>query len=72
MWLGLIAFGGGFVILAGLAHVRTTAVARAGFAVLRTPPGRAAARKILFGDRSFPDVGDRPPVDVSPALGSSS
>jgi hypothetical protein len=30
--------------------------------VLRTPPGRAAARRILFADRSFPD-----PVPVVPA-----
>ncbi|MCW2582222.1 MAG: FAD-binding monooxygenase, partial [Klenkia sp.] len=30
-------------------------VAEAGFALLRTPPGRAAARAVLFGDRSFPD-----------------
>jgi flavin-dependent dehydrogenase len=33
----------------GLAHVRTPAVASAAFTLLRTPIGRAAARRILFG-----------------------
>ena len=36
--------------------------AAAAFPLLRTPVGRAAARRILFGDRSFPDPdgpGDR-------------
>jgi hypothetical protein len=38
----------------GLAQVRTPAIATAAFAALRTPVGRAAARHVLFGDRSFP------------------
>ncbi|PZF82573.1 FAD-dependent oxidoreductase [Jiangella anatolica] len=33
----------------GLARVRTPALAAAGIALLRTSPGRAAARRILFG-----------------------
>jgi hypothetical protein len=36
--------------------VRTPAVASAAFPLLRTPFGRSAARRILFGDRSFPAV----------------
>jgi hypothetical protein len=38
-----------------LAQVRTPALAAAAFTFLRTPFGQAAARRILFGDRSFPD-----------------
>jgi hypothetical protein len=34
--------------------VRTPAVAASAFTLLRTPFGRAAARRILFGDGSFP------------------
>jgi flavin-dependent dehydrogenase len=48
------AFRGRLALRRGLAQVRTPAVATAAFALLRTPPGRAAARRILFGDRSFP------------------
>ncbi|MGF1646722.1 MAG: FAD-dependent oxidoreductase [Kineosporiaceae bacterium] len=51
-------FRGRLLLRRGLARVRSRAVARAGFAVLRTPSGRAAARRILFGDGSFPDVHD--------------
>ncbi|GAB3345200.1 FAD-dependent oxidoreductase [Modestobacter lapidis] len=47
-------FRGRLLLRRGLAQVRTPAVAAAAFGVLRTPPGRAAARRILFGDRSFP------------------
>lgn len=47
-------FRGRLLLRRGLAQVRTPAVAAAGFTLLRTPPGRAAARRILFGDRSFP------------------
>ncbi|PJI99852.1 flavin-dependent dehydrogenase [Streptomyces sp. 2333.5] len=36
-------------------HVRTPATAAAAFPLLRTPFGRAAASRVLFGDRSFPD-----------------
>jgi flavin-dependent dehydrogenase len=47
-------FRGRLALRRGLAQVRTPAVAAAVFPLLRTPPGRAAARRILFGDRSFP------------------
>ncbi|GGM21427.1 NAD(P)/FAD-dependent oxidoreductase [Dactylosporangium sucinum] len=39
-----------------LAGIRRPAVAEAAVAALRTPAGRAAARRVLFGDGSFPDV----------------
>jgi flavin-dependent dehydrogenase len=48
-------FRGRLLLRHGLAQVRTPAMAAAGFALLRTPPGRAAARRVLFGDRSFPE-----------------
>ncbi|MFD1831349.1 FAD-dependent oxidoreductase [Streptomyces desertarenae] len=48
-------FRGRLVLRRGLAHVRTPAWAAAAFTLLRTPPGRAAAGRVLFGDRSFPD-----------------
>ncbi|MFC7401653.1 NAD(P)/FAD-dependent oxidoreductase [Citricoccus sp. GCM10030269] len=38
----------------GLDAVRSPALASAGFTALRTPPGRALARRILFGPGSFP------------------
>jgi flavin-dependent dehydrogenase len=47
-------FRGRLLLRRGLAQVRTPAVATAAFSLLRTPLGRAAARRILFGDRSFP------------------
>ena len=47
-------FRGRLLLRRGLAQVRTPAVAAAVFPLLRTPFGRAAARRILFGDRSFP------------------
>jgi flavin-dependent dehydrogenase len=47
-------FRGRVLLRRGLARVRTPAVAAAAFPLLRTPPGRAVARSILFGDRSFP------------------
>ncbi|SFO78146.1 Dehydrogenase (flavoprotein) [Geodermatophilus dictyosporus] len=60
------AFRGRLALRRGLAQVRTPAVAAAAFALLRTPPGRAAARRVLFGDRSFP--GARPaPAAARPA-----
>ncbi|WP_298747203.1 NAD(P)/FAD-dependent oxidoreductase [uncultured Serinicoccus sp.] len=37
-----------------LAHLRAPWVHEAGFALLRTPAGRAAARAVLFHDQSFP------------------
>ena len=47
-------FRGRLLLRKVLDQVRTPAVAEAGFTLLRTPPGQAAARRILFGDRSFP------------------
>jgi flavin-dependent dehydrogenase len=47
-------FRGRLVLRRGLAQVRTPAVATAAFHLLRTRPGRAAARRVLFADRSFP------------------
>lgn len=51
-------FTGRLMMRHALAQVKHPLMASAGFGVLRTPFGRAAARKVLFGDRSFPD----PPV----------
>ncbi len=47
-------FQGRLMLRRGLAHVRTPAAATAAFTLLRTRPGRAAAGRILFGDKSFP------------------
>ena len=47
-------FRGRLLLRQGLAQVRTPAVAATAFSLLRTPFGQAAARRILFGDRSFP------------------
>nr|WP_216853021.1 NAD(P)/FAD-dependent oxidoreductase [Phytoactinopolyspora halotolerans] len=47
-------FRGRLALRRGLAQVRTPPVATAAFTLLRTPPGRYAARRILFGDASFP------------------
>jgi flavin-dependent dehydrogenase len=49
-------FRGRLMLRRGLARVRTPAVAAAAFTLLRTPVGRAAAGRILFGDGSFPAV----------------
>ncbi|MGY0007198.1 FAD-dependent oxidoreductase [Micromonospora sp. I033] len=48
-------FRGRLMLRRALAQVRTPAVAAAAFTLLRTPPGRAVARRVLFGDGSFPD-----------------
>ena len=48
-------FRGRLMMRWGLAQVRTPAMAASAFPLLRTPLGRAAASRILFGDRSFPD-----------------
>jgi flavin-dependent dehydrogenase len=53
-------FRGRLALRRGLAQVRTPALATAAFALLRTPPGRAAARRILFGDRSVPTPAPAP------------
>ncbi|MFI8205326.1 FAD-dependent monooxygenase [Streptomyces sp. NPDC085937] len=47
-------FRGRLALRTGLARIRTPAATTAAFTLLRTPPGRAAARRILFGDGSFP------------------
>ncbi len=57
-------FRGRLLLRHGLAQVRTPAVASALFPLLRTPPGRAAARRVLFGDRSFPSPA---PADATAA-----
>ncbi|GGW98819.1 hypothetical protein GCM10010297_20840 [Streptomyces malachitofuscus] len=49
------SFRGRLSLRRALARVRTPAATSAAFTLLRTPPGRAAAGRILFGDRSFPD-----------------
>ncbi len=51
-----VRFRGRLALRHGLAQVRTPAMATAAFTALRTPLGRAAARRILFGDRSFPAI----------------
>ncbi|MFI1420915.1 FAD-dependent oxidoreductase [Streptomyces sp. NPDC020731] len=48
-------FRGRLTLRRGLAQIRTPAATTAAFALLRTPFGRAAAGRVLFGDRSFPD-----------------
>jgi flavin-dependent dehydrogenase len=48
-------FRGRLMLRRALAQVRTPALAAVAFTFLRTPFGQAAARRILFGDRSFPD-----------------
>ena len=53
-------FRGRLLLRRGLAQVRTPAVAGTAFTLLRTPFGQAAARRILFGDRSFPAAAHRP------------
>jgi flavin-dependent dehydrogenase len=50
-------FRGRLTLRRALAQVRTPALAATAFTFLRTPFGQAAARRILFGDRSFPDPG---------------
>jgi flavin-dependent dehydrogenase len=54
------SFRGRLLLRRGLAAVRTPAAAAAGFPLLRTPLGQAAARRVLFGDRSFPTVPTTP------------
>jgi flavin-dependent dehydrogenase len=58
------AFRGRLALRTGLAQLRTPAMATAAFALLRTPPGRAAARRVLFGDRSFPAVPRPAPAEA--------
>ncbi len=61
-------FRGRLLLRRGLAQVRTPGAAAAAFAVLRTPAGRAAARRVLFGDRSFPDPDPGSATARRPAL----
>jgi flavin-dependent dehydrogenase len=49
-------FRGRLLLRRGLAQVRTPALAAVAFGLLRTPVGRAAAGRVLFGDRSFPST----------------
>jgi hypothetical protein len=51
-----------------LSAVRSPALTEAAFTALRTPPGRAAAARVLFGDGSFPDT--RPGLANGDAGGS--
>lgn len=53
-------FRGRLLLRQGLAQVRTPGAAELAFPLLRTPLGRAAARRILFGDRSFPSPSTTP------------
>ncbi|WP_149549442.1 NAD(P)/FAD-dependent oxidoreductase [Streptomyces marokkonensis] len=48
------SFRGRLSLRRALSHVRTPVATTAAFTLLRTPLGRAAAGRILFGDRSFP------------------
>jgi hypothetical protein len=55
----------------GLAQVRAPAIAAAGFGLLRTPFGRAAAGRILFGDGSFPSAVRPEPGASCPVPGAA-
>jgi flavin-dependent dehydrogenase len=65
-------FRGRLTMRRGLSLVRTPGVAAVGVAALRTPPGRAAARRILFGDGSFPDATPARPARGRPRPAMSS
>jgi flavin-dependent dehydrogenase len=60
-------FRGRMALRRGFAGIRSTAAAEAAVALLRGRFGRAAAARILFGDRSFPDV--EPWLADQPAVG---
>jgi flavin-dependent dehydrogenase len=62
-------FRGRLLLRQGLSQVRSPALAEAGFPLLRTRLGRGAARRVLFGDRSFPDP--VPPREPRPAMPSA-
>ncbi len=59
-------FRGRLTLRHALAQVRTPAAAEAAFMGLRTPAGRAAARHILFAEKSFPDPEPMRPPATSP------
>ncbi|BFO17904.1 NAD(P)/FAD-dependent oxidoreductase [Streptomyces sp. KM77-8] len=68
-------FRGRLSMRRGLGHIRTPAATTAAFALLRTPLGRAAAARVLFGDRSFPDpvpTGQTPVSRASSGVGTRS
>jgi len=52
-------FRGRLLLRRMFAGLRSPAAAEAAVAALRTGAGRALARRVLFGDGSFPDVGPR-------------
>lgn len=54
-------FRGRLVLRRAWSGVRSRPAAEAAFALLRTPVGRAAAARLLFGDGSFPDAMRRRP-----------
>ena len=58
-------FRGRLALRSALSRVRTPALTEASFVALRTALGRAAARRILFGDRSFPDIDAATPREVT-------
>lgn len=53
------SFRGRLTMRRGLSALRSAALTELAFTALRTPMGRAAARHVLFGDRSFPSAGER-------------
>jgi flavin-dependent dehydrogenase len=61
------AFRGRLTLRFGLGQVRTAGLANAAFTLVRTPPGTAGARLILFGDRSFPSIARTPEARPSAA-----
>jgi flavin-dependent dehydrogenase len=64
-------FRGRLLLRHGLAQVRTPAIAAVGFGLLRTPFGRAAAGRILFGDGSFPSAVRPEPGAARPVPGAA-
>ncbi|KQS73686.1 NAD(P)/FAD-dependent oxidoreductase [Modestobacter sp. Leaf380] len=50
------SFRGRLSMRRGLSALGSPALTELAFTALRTPPGRAVARRVLFGDRSFPDA----------------
>ena len=58
-------FRGRLALRSALSRVRTPTLTEASFLALRTPLGRAVARRILFDDASFPDVEDSPALTVT-------
>ncbi|OSC56432.1 hypothetical protein B5181_34490 [Streptomyces sp. 4F] len=58
-------FRGRLTLRRALAQVRTPAAAKAAFVLMRTPLGRAAAGRVLFGDRSFPEPVRRPSPEAA-------